>query len=133
MKILFIEEQRLALKYYEHILEENGHEVTIILDIQEALSFLERDPVDIIFLEIALPSGIFSPSETRGGTETGLVLYRRELAHRFPKTQIVFFTFYEEDEIKSKLPQAENVHFWKKFDHPPRVFSAKLTELFTKK
>ncbi len=131
-KILFIHDTRLDLEYHRILLEEAGYLVVILRHI-EALEYLEKNKdVSAIFLEIILGQGGFSNEETRGGTETGLVLYEKVLSKSFPETPIVFFTTYEYGEIIRKIPKTENVRFWNKWDYNPSKFVPELNKLLSK-
>lgn len=56
-KILLVENEENLLRLYQMELEEEGYNVVTVTDGQEALEIVNNEPVDLVVLELELPSG----------------------------------------------------------------------------
>ena len=54
-KILIVEDDLFLVKTYQITLEREGFEVWVASDGKEALSFFEKDPADVMLLDLMLP------------------------------------------------------------------------------
>ncbi|NMA65678.1 MAG: response regulator [Clostridiaceae bacterium] len=86
IKVLVVDDDKLARKGIISLIHEGNYNMQVVGDVQNgrvALEFLEKEMVDLIFVDIDMPE------------MTGL-----ELMHickeRFPKIKFVVLTFYEE-------------------------------------
>ena len=92
-RIVFIDDQPAALRYYIRALEDKGYEITILSSSDAAWEFFgePRDDVKAVILDVMMPEGshVKDPSH---GMATGIYLIRRilmqEVVHKRSKTNI---------------------------------------------
>ncbi len=80
-RILLVDDESNIRLLYATVLNERGHEVREASSSCEALEYLEREPVDLVILDIKL------------GRENGLELLR-EIVHRHPHVPVILLTAY---------------------------------------
>jgi CheY-like chemotaxis protein len=80
-KILIIEDERRRNSRAIHEVEEQYY-VDVAISIDGALNYLLHDNYDLIVLDIMMPPSPYSIIETKGGLETGWILYEKELRKR---------------------------------------------------
>lgn len=55
MRILVVDDERSLVKGLKYSLEQEGYEVAVAYDGEEALTFTSHNPVDLIVLDLMLP------------------------------------------------------------------------------
>jgi DNA-binding NtrC family response regulator len=80
-RILLIDDEPNVRLLYATVLSERGHEVREASSSCDALAHLEREPVDVVVLDIKL------------GGENGLELLQ-EIVHRYPRVPVILLTAY---------------------------------------
>jgi CheY-like chemotaxis protein len=92
--ILFIDDDKAAIRYYLEELQESGFDVTHSRNPDEALAVLEKrePPFDLIILDSALPPGKnYSHFNTEQGLTTGNLIFQ-DIRKRYPEVPIVILT-----------------------------------------
>ena len=92
MKILIIDDDIHICETLKDILEEDGHRITTVNDGETAVSIVQKDPPDVIFLDMRL--------NTMNGLETYLATRKID-----PKITVVLMTAYQR-ELKSCVDEA---------------------------
>jgi DNA-binding NtrC family response regulator len=92
MKILIVDDDVNICETLKDILEEKGHVVTMANDGETAVSIAKKDPQDIIFLDMRLP--------TMNGLETYIATRKFD-----SKVVVVLMTAYQR-ELKSFVEEA---------------------------
>lgn len=96
MKIVIVDDERLALQQFQMEIEEiGGAEVAgAFLNPLEAMDFLRQHPVEAVFLDIEMPG--------MNGLEMG-----RELRRLYPGLVVIFITGYEEYALEAMRMKAD--------------------------
>jgi signal transduction histidine kinase/CheY-like chemotaxis protein/HPt (histidine-containing phosphotransfer) domain-containing protein len=84
LRLLLAEDNFVNQKLAVTMLQKRGHKVTVANDGVEALSLLEREAFDLVFMDVHMPN--------MGGFEATAEIRRREKAHGLPRIPIVALT-----------------------------------------
>jgi len=84
LRLLLAEDNFVNQKLAVTMLQKRGHKVTVANDGVEALSLLERESFDLVFMDVHMPN--------MGGFEATAEIRRREKAHGLPRIPIVALT-----------------------------------------
>jgi len=84
LRLLLAEDNFVNQKLAVTMLQKRGHKVTVANDGVEALAILEREPFDLVFMDVHMPN--------MGGFEATAEIRRREQANRLPRIPIVALT-----------------------------------------
>jgi len=84
LRILLAEDNFVNQKLAVTMLQKRGHRVTVANDGVEALALLEREPFDLVFMDVHMPN--------MGGFEATAEIRRREKAQGLPRIPIVALT-----------------------------------------
>jgi CheY-like chemotaxis protein/HPt (histidine-containing phosphotransfer) domain-containing protein len=84
LRLLLAEDNFVNQKLAVTVLQKRGHQVTVANDGVEALSLLERESFDLVFMDVHMPN--------MGGFEATSEIRRREKAHGLPRIPIVALT-----------------------------------------
>ena len=88
MKILAIDDEKLARNRLERMLGESEHEFKVLGDVDEVYETLEKESFDIFILDINMPK--------KDGLELGY-----DLKYKYPNSAIIYQTAYEEHSLKA--------------------------------
>ena len=83
-RLLLAEDNFVNQKLAVTMLQKRGHRVTVANDGVEALALLEREPFDLVFMDVHMPN--------MGGFEATAEIRRREKAQGLPRIPIVALT-----------------------------------------
>lgn len=91
--ILFIDDEERIMDSYKLELEMVGYAVVLENDVNAALRTFQAKlgEISLVILDIMMPPGKLSETETDGGLRTGLQLYR-EIREKSPDLPIMIFT-----------------------------------------
>ena len=96
LKVLLVEDNEDVGEYSRHLLQDLGCKVTVASGGEEALSFLERERVDVVFTDVVMPG--------LSGTELA-----QRVRERFPGLPVLLATGYSDDMLKSGAQQFQLV------------------------
>lgn len=88
MKILAVDDEKLARNRLDRMLGETAHEYKIACGIDELEEILQKESFDIFILDINMPK--------KDGLELGY-----ELKYRYPNSAIIYQTAYSEHSLKA--------------------------------
>jgi DNA-binding response OmpR family regulator len=107
MKILFIDEDKAALRYYMLALNDHGFECEHIRNVDDAIKKIETEDrsYDFIILDSAMPAGtIYSDQKTEDGTLTGKFLFR-DIRIKRPNVPILILTNFWLEWVQAALSE----------------------------
>lgn len=119
--ILVIDDERLPISYYISSLERAQWTVRHLLKCDEVdrVAREASDEIDLIILDIMMPSGnSYSTADTNYGLRTGVLLYR-DLRKMLPHTPIVILTNVSNHETLDSFPKEKRTLVCQKLDTPP--------------
>ncbi len=95
--VVIVEDEILSAIYLQNIIEEDRDfkVVAIVKNSNEALDIVQKEKVDIIFIDIMLQN-------TQAGTKLAL-----EIAQKYPKIFIIFASAYTQDEMLKDAAKAK--------------------------
>ena len=128
MKILWVEDEPEAMKYFRYALENDGHEVRFAETIDEVRSALAAgfEP-DMTLVDIMMPTGKYDAAEADFGMGTGL-LVAKEIRESNPEMKIVLVT--NRTGIAPPDALGPDVRVLYKPQMSPRDFAKVLTQSF---
>jgi CheY-like chemotaxis protein len=121
-RILLIDDDRVPIHYYLRALGEAGHAVEHKRNPDEAIEYLDMkaDEVDLIILDVMIPSGkAFATEKTDEGMTSGLFLLKKIRA-QWPTLPVLILTNLSPSELGGdKLTPLGQVESARKIDTDP--------------
>jgi CheY-like chemotaxis protein len=118
-RVLLVENDADQARPYSHALADASFQVTHAKSAGRALKLALAETFDLVILDIQMATGTdFSPSDTAGGTRTGLALARR-IRQAKPDQPLVALTFSEDPEVKSWFGQGKHLLYLNKAQVKP--------------
>jgi CheY-like chemotaxis protein len=119
-KILFIDDEPEFANPQAEALEEIGYDITMAIDYDEALEYLNKSEYDLIILDLLIPPSEVESTETEEMVEVGLKLYEYiRVTKRMTHLPIIFLTVVRDTDIVSKLADRERA-YGHKLNHLPK-------------
>jgi DNA-binding response OmpR family regulator len=107
MKILFIDEDKAALRYYMLALKDNGFDYEHIRNADDAIKAIQTPDCsyDFIILDSAMPAGaIYINQNTEDGTLTGKFLFN-DIRKKCPNVPILILTNFWLEWVQAALAE----------------------------
>jgi DNA-binding response OmpR family regulator len=120
-RVLFVEDERRAVTPYFPDLQDQGVSCTLAQDGDEAITQLEKQPFDLIVLDIMFPAGDIMGDEvphTRAGLGLLQLIRQGRITHCPADTPVIVLTAAPNYEIEMQFLQAKvDAYLKKPVDH----------------
>jgi CheY-like chemotaxis protein len=105
MKVLWVDDDSIALRSWQQMLIEEGHELLKAFNPDEAFAVIRTEGNNIarVILDVMLPAGsTYSGEDTDRGMRTGFLL-ARDIQRDLPGVPILLLTNLREDTVRSEM------------------------------
>jgi CheY-like chemotaxis protein len=120
--ILFIEDERLPMKYYIEELNRGGFIVKLFRTTDDTINFVRTKPdLDIVILDIMMLPGIqYKDYDTDDGLKTGIFLYE-DIIKLYPNIPLIVLTNVGNQSTLNYFQDRPRVKVVQKLDYPPHA------------
>jgi len=113
--ILFVDDEPNFIQYCAYALEREGYDVAIVTRPSDAIEMIkERGDIEVIILDMMLPSDIYKRTDTKHGRLTGKLLLN-DIRKINPKVPIILHSVV----IDPDLVLGPNIFYMSKIEAPP--------------
>lgn len=129
--VLFVDDDKLPMKYYVEALKRSGLKVKYCLDVDNALEFIKEKDYQIraVVLDIMMPPGkAYMHEDTKCGLRTGVFLLK-DIRKSYPNTPIVVLTNVRNPKTLEEFEESDLLKIAFKPNFPPFALVDLIKEL----